>query len=663
MLALGKLEPLRQGEGISGPRRQGHDQGHAEAIGPTEAPPPGSVILQGRIQQQQALPLLQGRQSLGPWLPFEQQLQLHPQPGAQSGRSIPGRIARTPGPGPVRQGLAGLLLAFQGEAESESGGIAGRPEQTGWIITNTGVMEQTQLALGQIRLAAMGIEQGRPLQQQGHGIDAEVTTGQIVLEAAEMHLRIFSGDRIALPAGGGHIEQDQAAGPILSRGTIAGRWACGGRRARGCWGFGLGALGKLQHHFNGAIGPVHLPRQNRTGLTIRQPPRQLGSRRFGGPIALHHQIQIGKTAPGIVVDTVEQQIPHGPSNQSNAAAPRTGNQQRDQVGRHTRKIHPGNGWTINGRPQTGSKPHPPTLTAPADRCSQALAIVTVAYHSQAPLEGLAADLIRQTQPPIQWLVVDHAPLSAPLRRTGSLAAPEADRLGLQIVRGEEGAGFGEGCNRGFAILERQGWTGWVWLLNPDASLPEPDLIERFSRLLAGAPDRGLVGTAVWSPEGELESSGGWITPGLAFRRRRIASSHLSAAGSAPLSLDWLSGCSLALRPTSHHPPARFDPGLPLYYEDMDLCLRLRAGDATCLWSSAVAIVHQRGGGSGGDGGRRVELNTLSYWRFLQRHTPGWVRFLRGLRLLATALARLPFKPHQSMAVLRGWLRALRQPLP
>jgi hypothetical protein len=85
--------------------------------------------------------------------------------------------------------------------------------------------------------------------------------------------------------------------------------------------------------------------------------------------------------------------------------------------------------------------------------------VTVAYHSQEPLEGLAADLIRQTQPPLQWLVVDNAPLSAPLRRKGSLAAPESDRLALLIVGGEEGAGFGEGCNRALDILERQGWTG------------------------------------------------------------------------------------------------------------------------------------------------------------------------------------------------------------
>ena len=61
LLALRQLQPFRQGEGIAGARRQGHDQGHTEAVGPTQAPPPGSVGLEGRIEQQQAVPLLQGR--------------------------------------------------------------------------------------------------------------------------------------------------------------------------------------------------------------------------------------------------------------------------------------------------------------------------------------------------------------------------------------------------------------------------------------------------------------------------------------------------------------------------------------------------------------------------------------------------------------------------
>ncbi|MFM7675659.1 MAG: glycosyltransferase family 2 protein [Synechococcus sp.] len=286
-----------------------------------------------------------------------------------------------------------------------------------------------------------------------------------------------------------------------------------------------------------------------------------------------------------------------------------------------------------------------------------LAILTVAYHSQAPLEQLAADLARQGRGPDRWLVVDNAPISAPLRISGALAA-----LPLERIEGREGAGFGEGCNRGLAALASQGWQGWVWLLNPDTSLQEPGLIESLTTLLPTLPPRALLGTAVWEANGSLETSGGWIDPGLAFRSRRIGAGHLAAASTNPLRLDWLSGCSLMLRPAAHSPPPRFDPQLPLYYEDVDLCLRLGADGAPCLWSAAVAVHHQRGSGSGGDPQRRARLTTISYWRFLQRHRHAWVRALRGLRLLATATAKLPIRPQRSMAVLRGLATAIREPI-
>jgi GT2 family glycosyltransferase len=292
-----------------------------------------------------------------------------------------------------------------------------------------------------------------------------------------------------------------------------------------------------------------------------------------------------------------------------------------------------------------------------NRSGTGLVIVTVAYDSQEPLERLAADVARQTRGPERWLVVDNAPRSAPLRICGAL-----QEAGPERIAGNEGAGFGEGCNQAFERLAADRWTGWVWLLNPDATLPETTVLERFTSILATLPDRALVGTAVWSSEGNLEASGGWIDPGLTFRRRRLTPSHLAAANPTPLALDWLSGCSLALRPSAHAPAARFDPALPLYYEDMDLCLRLGAFGAKALWTSAVAIAHQRGNGSGGDPDRRARLTTISYWRFLQRHRPLRERVLRGTRLVGKALIRLPGHTRSSLAVLRGLVAAMRNPI-
>jgi hypothetical protein len=72
--------------------------------------------------------------------------------------------------------------------------------------------------------------------------------------------------------------------------------------------------------------------------------------------------------------------------------------------------------------------------------------------------------------------------------------------------------------------------------------------------------------------------------------------------------------------------------------------------------AAVAIEHQRSTGSGGSGERRLRLSTISYWHFLQRHCPAWVRALRGLRLVLMALI--------SVAVLLQLRRGLEElPLP
>ena len=279
-----------------------------------------------------------------------------------------------------------------------------------------------------------------------------------------------------------------------------------------------------------------------------------------------------------------------------------------------------------------------------------LVVVSVAYHSQSPLTSLAADLGRQSQRPLHWLVVDNAPQSAPLD-----PVPLQDVLGevpLRLLRGQEGAGFAAGCNAAFEHLQRQGHRGWIWLLNPDIRLPEGDELDRLQIWVQQRDPRSVMGTAVRDDFGQLEASAGWIDPGLNFRRRRIQASQVDSS-LAPLAVDWLSGCSLILCPTAHQPPARFDPGYPLYYEDLDLSRRLAASGAPLLWLPAPELGHQRGEGSRTPSSRRLHLSTRSYCRYLHQHCARWVQVVRLLRLLLTALLRLPLQPKRGWAVLSG----------
>ena len=290
---------------------------------------------------------------------------------------------------------------------------------------------------------------------------------------------------------------------------------------------------------------------------------------------------------------------------------------------------------------------------------QAITILTVAYHSHGALALLHRDLSRQRPGPVRWLVVNNAPRSAPLQLKDFSPAPEARGDWLVVIEGMEADGFGAGCNRGFAYLAQHGWQNWVWLLNPDTRLPIGTELSRLAEGLRALSPQTLVGTAVQAADGELEPSAGWIDSGLRFRRRRVSLSHLDAA--EPVRLDWLSGCSLCLRPSAHHRPVRFDPAFPLYYEDMDLCLRLARTGAPVVWLPAPMVHHQRGAGSSTSSFRRLQLSTVSYLHFLNAHCARWVVGIRGLRLLVKSLLLLPVRPAQSLAVLAVLPRGLRRP--
>ncbi len=282
-------------------------------------------------------------------------------------------------------------------------------------------------------------------------------------------------------------------------------------------------------------------------------------------------------------------------------------------------------------------------------------MLSVAYHSQQVLSDLAVSLGMQITQPYQWLVINNSPESA-----GSISLEASCKT--TIIRGIEGEGFSEGCNRGLEQLQSSGWKGWVWLLNPDTTLPQQNTFAHLEEQLAQLPPNALVGTAICDRNGLLEQSAGWIDPGLDFRRRRINQELHDDLRGLPINVDWVSGCSLIFKPSAHFVQPRFEASLPLYYEDMDLCLRLAGTGAPILWLPSVRITHQGGKGSEVPSSRRIRLSTCSYIRFLQRHRSGWVLILRTIRLLLNSLIRLPFKPSQSLAAVQGWFEACRKPI-
>ena len=231
-----------------------------------------------------------------------------------------------------------------------------------------------------------------------------------------------------------------------------------------------------------------------------------------------------------------------------------------------------------------------------------------------------------------------------------------------FIDGEEGDGFSKGCNRAFDELIKQNWQGWIWLLNPDISLKHANSIEKLQVTLSEISPDTLVGTAVFDDSGELEKSAGWIDPGLDFRRKRVSKKFFESNIKDQISVDWISGCSMLLCLSDNKVKLRFDSNFPLYYEDMDLCLRHAKSGSPIIWLPSIKVTHTKGQGSRTSPNRRIRLSTCSYIRFLQRYRPGLVLFLRTVRILLKALFRLPIRPQLTFATLQGIWEAFSQPI-
>ena len=275
-----------------------------------------------------------------------------------------------------------------------------------------------------------------------------------------------------------------------------------------------------------------------------------------------------------------------------------------------------------------------------------LAIITVGYNSNFSLRSLAGSLEKQTVKPSLWIVVDNAPVSSPV----FMPKPTFPNI---IINGKEGDGFGQGCNNGLSYLDNQSWQGWTWLLNPDTILSSIFDLEKVLAKLQSLDFNTIMGTAVVDPLGHIEQSAGWIAKGLSYRSSQISESSIKNDAAKVLNVDWVSGCNICFKPLHFNPSLRFDPYFPLYFEDIDFCLRAKIQGGQCIWTNQLGIQHEKSTGSQCSPLRRARLKAISQVRFLHRYQPWWVCILHKLRTVFLAIQRLAHNPIQSIGTLLG----------
>jgi N-acetylglucosaminyl-diphospho-decaprenol L-rhamnosyltransferase len=197
---------------------------------------------------------------------------------------------------------------------------------------------------------------------------------------------------------------------------------------------------------------------------------------------------------------------------------------------------------------------------------------------------------------------------------------------LRVIRNQENLGFTRANNRGAAEARGE----YLLFLNSDTAV-RPDALSRLVAFADAHPETGALGPLVLNGDGSFQLSYGRpISLFSEFWQKAVASR--AARSTDPLRLKtrkvgWVSGCCLLTR-REYFPGGKvFDEDIFLYFDDSELCARLRKAGKRIIFFPGARIIHY-----GGASVRSLPARTAVEYRRSQlhvyrKHLPAWQSWL------------------------------------
>jgi hypothetical protein len=296
-----------------------------------------------------------------------------------------------------------------------------------------------------------------------------------------------------------------------------------------------------------------------------------------------------------------------------------------------------------------------------------ISILIVNYRSYEEIGSCLESLGRFLADDVEVIVVDH--------ESDRIAAADLARMfpHVQFIAVDHNPGFAAGVNRG--ALGAKG--AYLLLLNPDCRV-ESDVPHTLAEWMEAHPWVGVSGAQVRETDGSVQPSArrfpdattglagrtSWLsrvwptnrltvrnlttpvgegTVELGINELGITEPGFTRAGFAELisTVDWVSGACMMVRRAAFDEVGGMDDGFFLYWEDADLCRRLKQKGWVTVYNAAASVTHLTSRSSAQAPVRSLVAFHQSAFRYYFKHSSKGARLAAPIVYLAL-MARLVF---------------------
>lgn len=218
-----------------------------------------------------------------------------------------------------------------------------------------------------------------------------------------------------------------------------------------------------------------------------------------------------------------------------------------------------------------------------------------------------------------------------------------------IIDAKKNLGFGVACNLGLQWIYKQNNQAIVWIINPDAYLPD-NALHNAQIFLNLHSELSIIGTIIYTPKHKIWFAGGRF---ISQNGTILELNLLSGNDKDYINCDWVSGCSLIINLQNFSECPLFDDAYFLYYEDFDFCRRYALQGHLIAITKKISVIHQPSSITNRNVFKKIRYSTYSYLLTMNRYTNKSIFSMRLVQQILKATIGIVIRPQAALGKFYG----------